>query len=113
VAVCVARRRDILDLAAGFLAAMRLAGPSLRQQRAIAQTSMAQARAAGAVTRIIETSARRERAIQQQTEAQTDAISNADGADTPVPADVLAAWRAGLDGLRAAAGAESGDRDPR
>ncbi len=50
--------------------------------------------------KVIEKTFERTNTIYKQAEASAHAVETARGADVPVPDDVLAGWRSGIDGLR-------------
>ena len=99
--------------ALGLLLGWKLAAPMLQRQRTVAVQAKAQADLAAATTRVIERANIRERTIVRQAEAYADAIQTAEGADAPVPPDVLRSWRVGIDGLRAGPATDAVDHGSR
>lgn len=101
VAVIVA-----LSLALGWL---MVKGNPWKARAVVAEQGQALATETGQIT---ERTLVREPIIIREAEGAAHVVETAPGAETPVPPDVLAGWRAGVDGLRERSQAPDGD-DPR
>lgn len=80
-------------------------------QKAKAQAELAarQANLNQTVTDLSDKAHRTELVIRSISERSIDAVQQAQGAETPVPSDVLDAWRSGIDSLRNSSGEPSRD----
>lgn len=80
--------------------------------QAAAQIATRQAQLDQATTKAVDHYTQTVTVIREKADAGVQSVQKAPGAEQAIPEDVLAAWRAGLDGLRDETGSAPGD-DPR
>lgn len=98
-----------LIVLAGLWFMLGRANDRAAKAEAKAAAATRQAEVSDATTKAVDQVLRTEVIIRDRTEKAADAVQSAPGADAPVPVDVLAAWRAGINELRAPGASPEGD----
>lgn len=84
----------------------RVRGEALERERSQRRAAEREAALAVEANRIMEQQRHEERAVLDTARNAREAVLEQPGAAAPVPGDVLVAWRAGLERLRASNGAD-------